>query len=479
MKKTLALILCALMLSQTLLSCSENTANSDTKDTSSGASGSAAAETNPEETQLSDNLGEHDFEGSTFRAVSAHEPFLDKIVVDDYTGTPVVDAIRKGIITTEDRFNTKIEKLVESGDMQASIKAGDNTYSIIIGYDFAMDDLVMGGMLWNLYEIEQFDFTQPWWPKNITKALDMNGRVYIGANSLCYEGIACTRVPIVNKDLAEEFNLEIPYDMVREGTWTFDAMLSYVSLSMDADGNGTIDALAGNDIIGYIGGTHYTMQECFGVTPYQRDAEGNLIFNIDMDRMEGYVNKMLDFTKTDAYLTGERDWDGEKVFIDGRALVAYMQIDAAYTTYSNGDFRYGFLTTPKYDELQEEYVNCCTDAPWGIPISIRDEELDKVGVICEALSCYNHQNVMPVYFDVTMKNRIADSPDDAEMLQLIADTRTISFGYTFFLPLSNIVYELIDTNQGVASYAASKSKSAEKALKSLIKSIDKMEERRK
>lgn len=135
--------------------------------------------------------------------------------------------------------------------------------------------------------------------------------------------------------------------------------------------------------------------------------------------------------------------------------------------------RYGFLPTPKFDEYQENYINCCTDLPWAIPKTAQGEQLDIIGTLCEAISCYNYQKVLPAYFDVAMKSRAADSADDAEMLQIVADTRTISFGYSFGLPLNNILDKI--GSQEAASFLKSSEKMATKVLEKLSQTFEEME----
>ena len=71
-----------------------------------------------------------------------------------------------------------------------------------------------------------------------------------------------------------------------------------------------------------------------------------------------------------------------------------------------------------------------------------------------------------------MKARIADSPDDAEMLQIIADGRTISFAMQYGLEYYNTLKELIVGNKEVASYYQGKAEAAQNKLDTLIESFD-------
>ncbi|MBO7405660.1 MAG: hypothetical protein J6V24_11915, partial [Clostridia bacterium] len=118
-----------------------------------------------------------------------------------------------------------------------------------------------------------------------------------------------------------------------------------------------------------------------------------------------------------------------------------------------------------------DYVNCCTDMPWAIPKTVSGDQVDIIGTICEAMSCYNYQNVLPAYFEVAMKARTADTEQDAEMLQLIADTRTISFAYSYGMAFNNILSDLQSGSRETASYIQSTEKVAAKTLERMLKTF--------
>ena len=112
------------------------------------------------------------------------------------------------------------------------------------------------------------------------------------------------------------------------------------------------------------------------------------------------------------------------------------------------------------------------DLPWAIPKTVTDAQVDIIGTVVEALSAKNYAGVLPVYFETVMKARIADSPDDAEMLQIIADGRTISFAMQYGLEYYNTLKELIVGNKEVASYYQGKAEAAQNKLDTLIESFD-------
>lgn len=493
-KRKLSLVLALIMLLSSLASCASGK-ESDGDDKSAGqdgansAGGSSQSESDETETEteevIDDGLGNPDLGGYDFRIFSVYwgdDDGAHRMIYDEVTGNAVNDELNKAKNYIENRFRVKLN-VVSGGDAGQTkdatanaIKAGSPDFDITVGHDSSTFALAQEGLFRDMKSVEQFDFSKPWWPDGTVENLSIANRLYCASNYMSYLGLHWTRAVMVNKDLAADLNLDVPYDKVREGKWTLDEMISMATgVSQDLDGNGTIDT---NDRIGFTTGTEtsYCFQLSLGINPYPKDENGISYLDIDVDKLDTFLTKWRAFMKTPDYYYGTGAGFGEDVFNNANTLLVFGQIGDAYDIYRNVDMRYGFLPSPKYDEAQESYVNCCTDLPWAIPKTAVGDQLTVIGTVCEALSAYNYKNVLPVYFDVAMKSRTADSPDDAEMLQLIADTRTISFAHAYGLKFARILSDIGSSSQEAASYVQSNQKVAKKTLEKLIASVEKIEE---
>lgn len=487
--KTLtSLLLAALLLAPSMLtSCSDSAVNSDdtTADNSTVSAPSAdssSEETEAETTIISDDLPDEDFGGYAFRILSCvfyNKELATYITNDELTGVPVDDALYNSKTNIEDRFKVGIS-WIETGNETAglntaknAINAGDDAFDILIGHDGNTVGLGKSGLLRNMYDIDEFNFEKPWWPNNAVESWTVAGKMFAASSYISYCGIHWTRAMTVNKDWAEELQMEIPYEAVREGKWTLDMLNTLTEdVSYDVDGNGKINE---KDKVGFTSGsqTWYCLQEGVDLPIYRRDESGSIYLDLDVDRADKFLEIMRTLTQKDRYVSSG-DF-GIKMFENGNALFAYTQVGDAYDYYRISDVRYGFLPTPKLDEAQENYINCCTDVPWAIPKTVMGEQQHVVGTICEAMSAYNYNHVLPVYLEGALKSRAADSADDTEMLQIIADTRTIGFAYGYDLQMKNILGDILDNGQGAASYFKSKEKVAEKALNKMISNFEDMD----
>ena len=485
MKKQLrliSLILAALMLSSAFVSCAESKENTETdaaplSETETSAE-SAVTEEYVNESYVYDDLEDRSFDGYKFRIQSCIMDSRETayfITFDELTGTPVDDALFESKFAVEERFDVAITWSPAGNHTQAqqaartSITGGDDAFDMLIGQDINTVSLGKEGLCLNLLEIDQFNFDKPWWPENTVKSLRIGDKLFSASSYLSYCGMHWTRTVIVNKDYAEEIQLAIPYDDVREGSWTLDKFIALTDgVSMDANGDGSIGE---GDRYALCGGNQvwYCMQEACDIPVYRHDAENLPYLDADVDRIESYVSKMRVLMGADRYKDDSSY--GTAIFQNGDALFAYSLIKEAYNNFRASDVTYGFLPTPKFDEMQENYINACTDCPWAMPKTLTGEQQTIAGTIIEALSCSNYNNVLPVFYEGAIKSRIADAPDDSEMLQLIADTRIIGFAYAYDLTYKNIVADCVQGNAQVASYLKQSQKIATKTLEKLIKNF--------
>ena len=58
-------------------------------------------------------------------------------------------------------------------------------------------------------------------------------------------------------------------------------------------------------------------------------------------------------------------------------------------------------------------------------------DLEFVGKITEVMCAEAFKKILPAYYDVSLKQRYASSPDDAEMIELCVASRVFDLGYVF------------------------------------------------
>ena len=459
-KKLLVLLLTALLLAT---SCGNaGTAETETTPTAD----TSPVETETAETEIPDGLPEMDLEGYTYRmSINGNDERRAQTYVEELNGEIINDAVYNKMIAVEERFNTEITmaELINTDDKLESIKnsiiAGDDAFDIVQGHDITMAQYSMQGLYYDLYDVPYLDFSKPWWPAATTESMTVAGQMYMMFNNISYNNLASTRIMFFNKDMMTDMGLEFPYQQVYEGTWTLDSMQVMVDQGyVDTNGNGEKDL---SDKFGYISPNYfYAVMEPFRLEPYQKDADGNLYYNFDLDKMMTLTEKYYALLfGNGGYVNVNVDDKTYDVFTQGNAMFMYASFSYAIMKFSYGDVVFGVLPMPKLDEQQDGYYGGSTDRPIAIPITAA-ANLDKIGLITEALNAEGYKQVFPAYYETAMKSRYADQTDDAAMMELIHDNTIISFTYLFgeYKSAYNIMFEdlFVKNSPGtdVASWAA-------------------------
>ncbi|MHB1154492.1 MAG: hypothetical protein ACYCWE_19925 [Eubacteriales bacterium] len=438
----------------------------------------AAAETKAEDNFVYDDLKDADFNGYEFRIWSStreNQDLYTFITYGEMTGDVVQDALYKSTLNVEERFNTKINGITCGSDdvtykqVGASVKAGENAFDLIISQDRVVESGGLAGYFLNLYDTPNFNFDKPWWTSG-TAAMTVDNKALFASSYLSFCCLNYARVIVFNKQIAAGLGITDLYDQVRAGTWVFDILLQYAEMATsDINGDGV---MGDGDLYGFLTGTAepYAMQVAMGIHGYAKDENDLPYLDFDLGRAQTFLEKLEKLINDYGY--NDNTAFAPEPFINRQGMILYTCLIAVYDEIRYSNIQYGFLPTPKFDEEQEDYITGITDAYWAIPITVYDN-LDVVSVITEALSCQNYNNVLPAYFETALQTKLADASDDVEMLNIIKNTLTIDFGFTYQLALQNLYGET--KSDKLSSYFASVEKQADKKLVKLLESFTVLE----
>ena len=253
----------------------------------------------------------------------------------------------------------------------------------------------------------------------------MNGHLYYTFSDFLITGMDNGRAVYFNKTMRQELDLPDLYQMVREGTWTYDKMAEMAEVAQsDLNGDGRINEA---DRVG-IANNATTIYEALLTgcdAELVKQGDDGIPYFFCLDHEEEFVNVyqslLSTFTANDRLLITS---DAEKMFTDEKVLF-YVSTLSAAVRMRQFEMDLGILPVPKWDEKQENYLNV---SPNGhalmIPNSVQNTE--RSGVILEALSYYSskyHSDdaVMPAYFETALTARSARDDESAESLQIIHD----------------------------------------------------------
>ena len=498
MKKStrfLAAALAALTLAAPLTSCANDTAPLDTQ------APEQTAAVSEEETVLRDKLPDGlNFGGDEITFISR---YLDgwtsgEIAVSDLISEPVNDAVYERNKAVEQRLGVKIVSIEEDNasehfvvnEVATAVKAGTHEYDVLAAACYAVLPETLSGTFVNLRSTEYLDFDQVWWSDGYNQVMEYADHQYTITGDALITLYRMAFVTVFNHQLFTDARQPFLYDYVEDGSWTLDKQISLTPIFHRDNGNGVADEQG--DVYGFLSTQHISVDPYWAscevdILKFNEDGDFELIF--DSGKLFEVADKVLELyygTDGASYTIDAYGWDTHMdecrdMFAEGLGAMATVRIMGleAENVRSMTD-KFGIVPMPKFSEEQEEYHSMLHDqfTVISVPNTVVDDRLDMVGAVLEALSSAAYKIVKPVYYEETLRTKIAQDPQSSIMMELVINSLTTDSGifYTDALGgFQNAFRDIISSKQNtvVSKYKASV-KSVNNKLRAVTRKLDKM-----
>jgi len=440
-KRILALLLAGLMLST--VACN----TTDPKETNPNPSGTQqSGETDPSDTETTrpnSGLPEKTFNGATYR-VSSFPAACNEDIYDEegFGEDKLSNEAHERALYVMQTYDMKFDTTNVSSDYEAHykyvsdmVKTNDDVAELVYGHVVQTCNNAALGHYYDLYSVPYIDTTNPWWPTQTVEELTVYGKMYVTSTAMTRELLQYSSFIYINKDLFEEYNKELPYDWVRKGTWTLDKLISETQdVWTDKNGDGLKSI---EDVFGFASSPDQPgIVAACNANVLSRSEDGGYEITLVSEHMSAFLEKLKHFYyetdgawRTTHYGSTAAPNFSRTFFRDGHSLYQTGQM-WYYSVFQNTeDLRYGVIPLPKYDEIQADYYVFTEPNLLSIPVTCKNTEF--AGYIFELMTYLGYYDFYPVLLDSTLKGGVAESPDDAEMLQLIQDHLTVKFSYCY------------------------------------------------
>ena len=492
MKRRVLSLLLAFLLAGGTVACSEQ--NPETPGTPAENSASPAAEeTEPAEPEdpnahLYEDLPTGDFEGRSFTILTPIHSEND--FIGEAGGDVISDAVYRRNLKVEEDLNITIVPISEAGlwDDQAnyinkikvSVMAADDSYQLISGYAAYITSIASEGVLANWNDVADVNFEKPWWNQDIVNEMNVAGKLFYITGDLSMTSLDYLFCLFFNKDMMSDFALESPYDVVKEGSWTFDVMTSYansVSIDVNGDGKMTIDDMYGyaSDMTNFVS----AYQAAFDADITVKDENGLPVLAVTDESFVDKFTVMYTFlvdspsvflAPSETSYTDDLNRDVTKLFSEGRTLFE-AQLLGNSAALRNVEIDFGILPYPKYTEEQTDYMTTSWDAYnlFCLPLTA---DLAFAGKITEYMAAYSFDIVLPAFYDKALISKYARDTESADMIAIIRESATYNFGQVNSIHCSHcghIFRELVSAKDpNIASKIAKSIKPMTKSLERFI-----------
>ena len=394
-----------------------------------------------------------DFEGYNFRMLGFDSyqgmwvaVSYSEIYAEELNGDPINDSIWHRNRAVEELYNIEISLVPlcyghRGGHADValrSIMAGDDAFDAALIIANQMPRLLTtGNALVELHSIPTLDLSNPWWDQTSVRELSIAHKLFTVTGDISLYGAFGTVVIYFNKQMIEDFGLDNPYELVRNGTWTWDVVYDMTrAVVMDLDGSGIITPF---DQIGMMseggsllfsllaGGERLTVKDENDL-PVLAGSNERLIRAIDT--VIGVLRApQVNFRTADVTGFGNAFFEFTMPkFRDGELLFFYHQLFTALNLREmEADF--GILPAPKLDATQEGYGSVTAEM-WVTFLSVpqTNQDLERTGAILEAMAYHSQRLIMPAFYDVTVTHKLTRDECSVEMLNIILNNRVFDLG---------------------------------------------------
>lgn len=347
---------------------------------------------------------------------------------EEQISEPINDALYIRDRLVEEKYNIKIVYSIHDPDPGAfaskavkSVKAGDNSF------DFAMGDmmnvtksLAQTGAIYDFNQIPNIDLTKEWWSQYAIRDLTINGRFYFPTGDISARFPGSQAMLFFNKKLFADMGIDYPYQMVLDGKWTFDAFSGIIKdRTLDLNGDGKYDK---SDFYGFLGNSSgYNLFRSSG-EGIVKVTDGNPVLNLNTEKSISIMEKLRSFMGDLSYMyyeSGFQSYDEVPMFKEDR-MMFLIQTGTNASLYRDMEADFGIVPIPKFNDSQGDYYSFCQ--AWGstaVCVPQTNDNIERTGMIIEALAAVGKYTSTPAAYDVTLKRKYMRDDESEKMLDII------------------------------------------------------------
>ena len=491
MKKVLCVLFVLLLTvsGAVLTGCTEKPANETTTVVNTSSNDDAETGpiiTEPVETELTADLPDVKYTGKTIRFLLMDRAQGDIYTEDHMTSNALHDAVFIRNSTVADRFGIEFEYVIdtESGvpsRLSTAVKAGSDEYDICFTHMVNGSNNAINNEVLPIDELPYVDLSKPWWDKDVNQGFSIKNHLMMINGDISPYSFNLTACMYFNKKLFDKYDLEYPYQLVREGKWTLDKLIELTKdFTADKDGDGKITADGGSDIFGLTAwflGLPYDFYYGAGGMIVSKDNDDVPYYDLQVERDTAIYDKIYSVVITNKANYEQSNWNVPyTLFSSGRALFYDASLGDGELLREMED-EYGILPIPKYSEEQKEYKSFVNGASAMIciPATVRPQNREFVSVILESLASEAYMTVTPVLKEQYLKRKYTRDADSMDMLDYIIRNRVFDMGYVFlYSNVGSYVRDLLVKGaQNISSTVKSYSRIGPKYVERIVKSFDK------
>ena len=494
-KQLLALFLALLTVMTMVVSCGGGK-DTETQAPAGSDTDAPVVDTEPEDTEIKDDLGDANFANVTNPTVTffVRTGYEHEICVEEMTDDALMEASYWRTQEVQNRLGVTIAQINQTGGwsvyqewnttLRNAIQTESHDFDATLFYAGCASSLAIEGCYLNLLEQDMISLEKPWWNQNIIKEATVYGSLFFSSGAIATSQLQVANVLFYNKDLYNEYfataGKKDIYQVVRDGEWTIDYLHEITAAVWDdADSNGEVSS---GDTVGWGGGSGqangamdaWVYALGCDLTKIDESIGEPVACFYDEHTVQAYEKLVNLYTQNEGAFVAnvQAKETGDTSFMNGNVMMTLGKLGSG-STYNEAAFVYGVLPVPKFDTDQEKYRSIpeVTSSMVAMLSTLEPERTDMVAATIELTAAEAYKQVKPAYVEIVLKSQNASSPEDAEMVDLILDSMVYSFGWIFSSThMGNMgkAFRTVDGSRDITQYYESNKTNYEAMIDLLI-----------
>lgn len=483
---TAAVLLAALLCS---VSCASSDTNTPAVDTAAGDAQTTTAVSEDNYPYEKSDLG-----GYTLRVLNIDDlwDMFVKIDTEATDGEVLNDAIYNRNRKAENDLNFNLEEIRLSSDIKENnnyikdaVLANDDVYDITYAGIYDTPALLTEGYMMNLLDIDGLNLHEAWWDNTVCESALINDCLYIATSPMQMMSYDSAWVLFFNETIMNANDLEHPYNLVRDGKWTLDALNTYTKAVANLNGDANFNWDSNGNAFYGISCHPYAPKHFLNSADAHtviNDEDGNLIFNADSVHFMNAVSALSQSLSTKSGMAIEAsttDFDVEAggymhIFTTGRSLFLTAEIKAAQLM-RDMEATFGLVPIPKLDENQKSYYADFVQSCVYYTVPVTNSHLRETAVASDYISYLGWRDVLPIYYSNVVEQKGLRNEESIEMLEIVLSSKTVDlavmFGWAGTL-FDNIESKIFSGSDAVASIIERNQKKIETAIDATLEAIE-------
>lgn len=389
----------------------------------------------------------------TFLAISVNPTYTSEIIKNDpnspYASSEqlpdvINNALGQRVALVEERLGVKIEEEFlhdpqrKNGKLAERVRLdaidGKASYQVIMPCLYDAATLSQEGYLINLYSLPGIQMEAPWWDQVFNKECTIAGQLYFTIGDIGTGNKSASAALMFNLQMYKDYGMEqkyggLPYDLVRNGTWTIDKALEMMrEVGEDLTDDGSIDY---DDKYGWGGSLDDMWSLFYGANAKLAStdtADGYPALTAYSERNSTVIEKMQTLVQDRQHYVSANDyfnvvqWPSVLLrdnFIAGKSL---FYAGTLSTPIELGDMedKFGMVPIPKGDEQQEEYrslVNPWVSTCFAVPKTLPDEDRQMMSDVLNEMGAVSANIVSKAYLEQCLEYMKTRDDETIEMIE--------------------------------------------------------------